>query len=175
MPSDVYVHKKLFTDDELREHARKRMQELRAANPEKYLERDRARDKTEKRKAQKRRNGIEYRMKFPDINWANKIKRKFGLTSEEYYSLLKKQNFGCAICERTEPNGVSNKKFAVDHCHSTGEVRGLLCHSCNTSLGHFNDDIRLLDKAINYLSNDNVVVDWGDIKQTVKGEYNHAV
>lgn len=40
----------------------------------------------------------------------------------------------------------------IDHCHKTGKIRGILCSRCNTALGGFNDDIKLLDKAINYLS-----------------------
>lgn len=54
----------------------------------------------------------------------------------------------CAICGR-ESN--PNKALAFDHCHSTGELRGLLCDSCNTGVGCFRDDVALLQKAIDYL------------------------
>ena len=140
----------------------------------KQREHDRKRDKTEKRKAQKRKNGIALRKRFPDYDWSKKIKRKFGITPEEYNALLEQQNFRCAICKRPEPNGRSNKKWHIDHCHETGIIRGLLCHSCNTSLGHFKDSVCLLEKAIDYLSDD-IVIDWNETKQTVKGKYNHAV
>lgn len=70
-------------------------------------------------------------------------------TTEEYESLLIVQNFGCAICgAKSNKNG---SRLCVDHCHTTGNIRGLLCHDCNTSLGKFNDDIVLLKQAISYL------------------------
>lgn len=52
----------------------------------------------------------------------------------------------CAIC------GVRpDRSLALDHCHKTGKLRGLLCFSCNVALGHFKDDPKLLRKAIRYL------------------------
>lgn len=77
------------------------------------------------------------------------IKRKFNLTEEEYLSKLKDQNHSCLICGVHESR--LSKKLAVDHCHKTGKVRGLLCFSCNVSLGRFKDSKELLQKAINYL------------------------
>ena len=48
-----------------------------------------------------------------------------------------------------------NKNFAVDHCHETNQIRGLLCSSCNIGLGQFQDSIKLLSKAIDYLIKSN--------------------
>jgi len=45
----------------------------------------------------------------------------------------------------------SKHLFAVDHCHQTGKIRGLLCFKCNMRLGYFNDDIALLKKALRYM------------------------
>lgn len=56
---------------------------------------------------------------------------------------------GCMICALS----FDNKLKLVDHCHATGVVRGLLCFSCNTALGHFKDDIDVLKSAIRYLEN----------------------
>ena len=70
-------------------------------------------------------------------------------TVEEYNILLNKQGGKCAICSAVSNN--DGTKLCVDHCHTTGKIRGLLCHKCNTSLGKFNDDINLLEQAINYL------------------------
>ena len=67
--------------------------------------------------------------------------------------MLEKQNGVCKICgdkETTSENGVT-RRLAVDHCHSTGKVRGLLCGKCNKSLGGFKDSKELLLKVINYL------------------------
>ena len=70
-------------------------------------------------------------------------------TIEEYGTLLENQNYGCGICgAKSNRNG---SRLCVDHCHTTGKIRGLLCHECNTSLGKFNDDVSLLAKAITYL------------------------
>ena len=44
------------------------------------------------------------------------------------------------------------RKFSVDHNHSTGEVRGLLCNSCNKAIGHAFDDISILQNSISYLN-----------------------
>jgi hypothetical protein len=57
----------------------------------------------------------------------------------------------CDICGIDNP-GKSRKNFSIDHDHKTGIVRGLLCHSCNVGLGHFSDNIELLEKAIKYLA-----------------------
>ena len=77
------------------------------------------------------------------------LRRTFGITSDEYDQMLHLQGGKCAICHTTEcKSGVA---FAVDHCHTTGQIRGLLCRDCNTSLGKFNDDIRILRQAVRYL------------------------
>lgn len=73
--------------------------------------------------------------------------KKFGLTLEEYEAIHRSQNDVCAICEREE----TNKRLAVDHCHTKGNVRGLLCMGCNTAIGKLNTP-ELLNKAIKYLS-----------------------
>jgi hypothetical protein len=55
----------------------------------------------------------------------------------------------CAICERTD------RKLVLDHDHETDEFRGYLCNNCNSALGRFDDDIEVLQKAINYLRKTN--------------------
>lgn len=71
---------------------------------------------------------------------------KYGLTLADYNAMLAAQDMACAICGQR-----SDKPLHVDHDHETGEVRGLLCNSCNTGLGFFKDRIRLLAAAIVYL------------------------
>lgn len=81
--------------------------------------------------------------------------RRYGLTIEDYDSLHSSQEGSCAICESEDPkakNGSQkNLDFAVDHSHTTGMVRGLLCNPCNTGLGGFRDSSELLERAIAYL------------------------
>jgi len=71
------------------------------------------------------------------------LRRKYGLTSEQYEQMLAKQDGRCRIC-RTEANG---RTWHVDHNHETGIVRGILCDNCNRGLGHFKDDADLLRRA----------------------------
>ena len=80
--------------------------------------------------------------------WRNDIKRKYGLTEPEYHQLNESQNYVCAICKGNDDRGA---KLAIDHCHTTNKVRGLLCRTCNVAIGYLNDDIALLESAINYL------------------------
>ncbi len=68
----------------------------------------------------------------------------------EYERLLSTQENRCAICNI--PREQLTTDLALDHCHKTGKVRGLLCQKCNRGLGHFKDNIELIKKAINYLN-----------------------
>ncbi|HEV2178334.1 MAG TPA: endonuclease VII domain-containing protein [Stellaceae bacterium] len=78
--------------------------------------------------------------------------RTYGLTEEMYSALLASQNGSCAICGSADPRGKRGSKyFHVDHDHSTGAVRGLLCLNCNTALGLFSDSAQVLLKAREYL------------------------
>jgi hypothetical protein len=79
------------------------------------------------------------------------LKKHYGIDYDQYDEMLAAQNGKCAICPSTEPGGKG--RFHVDHCHTTGKVRGLLCHHCNTMLGLAKDSIQTLEKAIHYLKN----------------------
>ena len=81
----------------------------------------------------------------------NHLKRKYGVTQEWYDEQLTLQDGGCKICGTKDP-GKGLKHFHVDHSHKTGKVRGLLCHSCNTGLGFFKEDVKLIEKAIEYVN-----------------------
>ena len=74
-------------------------------------------------------------------------KTKYGLTKEEYLIKFDEQNNSCAICHRS----FDDIRACVDHNHSNSLVRGLLCDKCNMGLGSFNDNVELLESAINYL------------------------
>lgn len=65
----------------------------------------------------------------------------------DYAALLERQGGACAIC-LTKPK---KKRLAVDHCHKTGQVRGLLCGQCNFALGAFQDNRETIQSAIAYL------------------------
>jgi len=81
------------------------------------------------------------------------LKRMYGITQQDYDVMLAEQNNQCAICGTTEPGGRhTSNYFVVDHCHTTGKVRKLLCHHCNTALGLVGDNIDTLHKMIAYLN-----------------------
>ena len=80
-----------------------------------------------------------------------KLRTKYNMTIEQYDSVLKEQNNCCKICSTHESE--FNKRLAVDHCHTTGKIRGLLCMACNILLGKAKDNINILNNAINYLNN----------------------
>lgn len=86
--------------------------------------------------------------KNPNHTHKHKLKYRYGLTLEDYNKKLLEQDGVCAICNRPE---TIRKNLCVDHNHSTGQIRGLLCDSCNKSLGGFNDSEKTLLDAINYL------------------------
>ncbi len=83
-----------------------------------------------------------------EVVWKNKLRREFGLSVDDYNLLLESQNGVCALCGKPDPDG---KRLAVDHCHAEGHVRGLLCRTCNTALGLFEDNPDLLRKAAEYV------------------------
>lgn len=95
----------------------------------------------------------EYNAAHPEVKQRQRIK-KYGMTLDEKQSLLEAQNGVCAICGCAGESG-RWKKLYIDHDHKTGKVRGMLCERCNFALGHFDDDISRLERAINYLKKAN--------------------
>jgi len=85
-----------------------------------------------------------------------KLKRRFGITPEEYGNLYRIQNGLCKICGNPETKIHRStgdiQRLAVDHEHNSGKIRGLLCTSCNLGIGNFKDSTVLLKKAIEYLN-----------------------
>ncbi len=79
----------------------------------------------------------------------NRLHRKFGISLDEYQEMHDTQEGKCKLCGR--PDRTKQRRLAVDHCHATLKVRGLLCHHCNTGLGNFMDDVELLKRAVAYL------------------------
>lgn len=80
---------------------------------------------------------------------ADRAGRKYGLTADQFWGLIFDQDWSCVICQSEfKPEG---PRMNVDHNHDTGEVRGVLCHNCNTALGLLKDSPDLLDAALTYL------------------------
>jgi hypothetical protein len=98
----------------------------------------RYRDHTAKRKAQ--------------AKWGA-LKFNFGLTKQQWETLLASQNYSCAICSMplVAAGPIATPNACVDHDHATGRVRGLLCRQCNQGLGQFKDRSDIAQKAVDYL------------------------
>lgn len=80
------------------------------------------------------------------------ISSKFKIPYSEYERMQEFQQNKCAICKKEETH-IEKTYLSVDHCHSTGSIRGLLCSRCNFGLGYFKDNIENLQNAIKYLNN----------------------
>jgi hypothetical protein len=91
-------------------------------------------------------------------NWF--LNKKYGITLEDFEGYWYAQQGKCCICRirmrrPTMTRGQALDVVAVDHCHKTGKFRALLCNKCNKGLGHFNDDLQILQNAIRYLNGHN--------------------
>lgn len=83
---------------------------------------------------------------------AYRMKTEYRITEKRYQRLAATQGWLCVICD-DKPNE-RGEKLVVDHDHSTGEVRGLICRRCNTGLGYFRDNPNFLRHAVHYLNPD---------------------
>lgn len=109
--------------------------------------------------AKKRKNAErmrEYRKLNPIIFQRIDLKKNYGMSLEDYNKLKTIQNNLCAICLMPEkclksPTSSIPRNLAVDHCHKTGKIRGLLCTACNRVIGLLKDDAEILKSAITYL------------------------
>ena len=87
-------------------------------------------------------------------NRNTKLKRAYGITHNDYLVMLEQQDYKCACC------GVDNKNagikgLVVDHNHTTGKIRQLLCHQCNTALGLLKEDINIINNLLKYIRKHN--------------------
>ena len=118
---------------------RKRQKEYYAANPEAL----------ERRKELRRIRKTATKEKVREMDRKTYLVRVYGLMPEEHDAMLKAQNYRCAVCEGTDT--APYNYFCVDHCHSTGVIRGLLCFSCNIMLGKAKDNPTTLRRGAAYL------------------------
>lgn len=108
-----------------------------------------ARNRTRLRAQQK-----EYSLKNKEIrkivSRRHTLKKKYGLTLEQYNEMLEDQNWGCAVCG-DGPERTVQGTLPVDHCHKTGKIRGLLCDRCNRALGLLRDSAVNVRALLRYL------------------------
>ncbi len=113
--------------------------------------------KDESYRQQKLATGARWREAHPDADMNKYYKRKYGITMDDYNRMFVEQNGVCAICGKEEKTrrrkkSSGNERLAVDHCHETGEIRGLLCFKCNTAMGSLGDTRDHVMRVIHYLS-----------------------
>ncbi len=110
----------------------------------------------ETKKAHVARQWQEQKIRHPLFERHRHLKRRFGLTPEQFDQMKEDQGHACAICKRPETLAIRQdekpRELAIDHCHETGEIRGLLCFDCNTAIGKFGDSIERIEIAIAYLN-----------------------
>ena len=90
-----------------------------------------------------------WRAANPEVDVNRRLVREFGITLAEYDEMFDAQAGVCALCGKPES---LNRRLAVDHCHDTGQVRGLLCFKCNTAIGALGDNEAAIAAAIIYLT-----------------------
>ena len=86
---------------------------------------------------------------YRERNRRYNLKKLYGVTPEQVDAMRVAQDGACAICRETLMGG---RQEAVDHCHRSGRVRGILCKDCNTGIGHLRDSPELMRRAAAYLS-----------------------
>lgn len=96
----------------------------------------------DKQIADARRWNVQNPERYRDIQ----LRRSYGISLTEYNEMLGRQRGVCAVCRRADERALS-----VDHCHSTGQVRGLLCGACNRALGILEDDAARVEALAAYL------------------------
>lgn len=106
----------------------------------------------------KKKHAIWYNEKYVSRERNARYMKVYGITLDQYNQMSIDQNHLCLICKQPETSQNNRRKdgtynLAVDHCHQTGKVRGLLCGNCNTGLGFLKDSTELLQSAIQYLKN----------------------
>jgi hypothetical protein len=149
-----------FTREEIRARDRERQQKNRL-NPEKAAKEKKRRREYEQLHREKYRLIRQHwreknRARFQATSRAHALK-KYGISVQDYDQLLESQGDVCAVCAGPQPKRKSrtgklvDAVFCVDHNHVTGEVRGLLCTSCNLVLGNSKDNPGVLRSAIAYL------------------------
>lgn len=127
-----------------REKRKEQAQKYRQENREKVFEQARKYRQEDPEKLKKRKE--KYRSENAEKIAYSKLKYIYGIDKDDVEKLIQLQKNSCAICEVS----FLEKKWRVDHCHTTGKVRQLLCHGCNIGLGHV-EKPGFLDKALAYI------------------------
>lgn len=103
-------------------------------------------------KTKEQRKDPEKRALWSEYRRRSTLKNRYGITADTYDKMYEEQGGVCAICKVNTMGGRGKgSKLAVDHNHTTSQVRGLLCGMCNQGIGMFKENTELMQKAIEYL------------------------
>ena len=139
---------------------KERLYKIKKENREAIREYDRKRYKNlslemkDKEKEASRKSYLKNRDKILKKSRERHLLKNYNLTSKQYFELIKEQENLCAICGKPEHCLTKTgdvKPLSVDHNHTTGEVRMLLCNDCNALLGFCKEDAKILEAALRYL------------------------
>lgn len=130
------------------EYVRQKRREYSAKNAERIKQYSKAYSAKHAEKINRR--SIEWQRNNPEAVLRIKLKHKYGITPDEMRSIMEKQNHVCAICGTDNFNN-RGRCLEVDHCHSTGRIRGMLCSGCNAAIGLMKDNPVVLRAAATYL------------------------
>ena len=92
--------------------------------------------------------------KWNHKKWKEHIHSKFGITYVEFDEMMEAQDHKCKLCgcKKEDKRNMTHVQLSIDHNHETGEIRGLLCHTCNMAIGMLKDDPVLIKKVLEYIS-----------------------
>lgn len=139
-------YRKWYSKEENRIKAREQTRNWQIANPERAAERG-TRWRAANRERVNELNRARGKRNRAHISERAYI-RAYGITSAERDELFASQGFACAACGREDPGA---KSWHTDHCHTSGKVRGILCHGCNITLGLVRDNPSTLDLLAQYV------------------------
>ena len=114
-----------------------------------YREKERMRGKAKYQRDKEKHCAITKRYYQENLEWRKDLhlQKTYGITMDTKLKMREEQDNKCAICKEEFEN---DKSAYVDHCHTTGKVRGLLCHMCNSGLGMFRDSHDIIVRALEY-------------------------
>lgn len=93
---------------------------------------------------------VKNREKLQQYEFARGLRRNYGITVEQYNTMFATQEGKCAMCGMHQTE--FKRRLHVDHCHTSGEIRALLCTRCNPLIGYAGESVESLQKAIDYLN-----------------------
>ena len=99
--------------------------------------------------------GLKAKDNYQKYRRAIHLRRLYKITLEQYDAMFESRKGLCDICHQQETHLLHNKviSLAVDHNHTNGKIRGLLCHDCNIAIGYFKDDVERIRSAARFLEN----------------------